>query len=87
MGHVNHHSPSFQQDLVSAVSHRTRCRICHTPLVSFLDLGVQPPANAFIGLEQVSAAEPSYPLQTCYCPFCHLVQLADVVDRLALFTN
>lgn len=62
----------------------TTCRGCGAEsLLPVLDLGRQPPSNAFLrvrdGLEQ------SYPLAVATCPTCHLLQLTYHVDPEKLF--
>jgi 2-polyprenyl-3-methyl-5-hydroxy-6-metoxy-1,4-benzoquinol methylase len=54
------------------------CRFCHAPLFrSFVDLGVSPVANAFLGPAQLDKMEPFYPLHAYVCEACLLVQLED----------
>jgi SAM-dependent methyltransferase len=52
------------------------CRFCGTALSqSFVDLGVQPPANYYVRPEDAGNAEPFYPLHAYVCESCLLVQL------------
>ena len=53
----------------------------------FLDLGMQPLANAFLRAETEIAAEARYPLALHGCETCGLVQLVDVIDPEILFRN
>lgn len=53
----------------------------------FLDLGMQPLANAFLRADTETAAEPRYPLALHGCDTCGLVQLVDVIDPEVLFRN
>jgi len=54
----------------------TPCRFCGTTLRhSFVDLGVQPPANFYVRPEDVGNAERFYPLHAYVCESCLLVQL------------
>lgn len=63
-----------------------RCRVCESEtLYSFLDLGEQPPANAFV--DDPSEDEPAYPLEVVVCETCDHVQLAHTVDSGILFTD
>jgi SAM-dependent methyltransferase len=63
--------PSPQPDHVA-----TPCRSCGTPLRhSFIDLGVQPPANYYVRPEDAGNAERFYPLHAYVCESCLLVQL------------
>jgi len=53
-----------------------RCRFCRAPLTeSFADLGMTPPANAYLRPEELSRMEPFYPLHAYVCGECLLVQL------------
>lgn len=69
--------------------HRRRtCRACgQTELTEFLDLGMQPLANAFLRSESEFAGEARYPLALHGCTTCGLVQLIDVIDPEILFRN
>lgn len=54
------------------------CRFCRAPLFrTFIDLGVSPIANAFLGATQLNKMEPFYPLHAYVCETCLLVQLED----------
>lgn len=64
----------------------TRCRICRgTKLRTFLDLGSQPLANAFVRREDLIGPEAAYPLAVAFCADCNLCQLTHVVEPEALF--
>lgn len=72
------------------MSHRRRadCRGCGaTDLVSFLDLGPTPLANAFLRDLSEREREVAYPMEVFFCPRCTLVQLLDVIDPEALFRD
>lgn len=61
------------------------CRICgSTQLYAFLDLGMQPLANAVLAQEQF-VDERFYPLSLQFCKNCGLVQLKDTVSSDVLF--
>ncbi|MFB6188833.1 MAG: class I SAM-dependent methyltransferase [Halapricum sp.] len=63
-----------------------RCRVCESKtLYPFLDLGSQPPANAFV--EDPSEAEATYPLAVVVCETCDHVQLQHTVDSEILFSD
>jgi hypothetical protein len=63
---------------------RITCRGCLTPgLVPVLDLGRQPPANAF--LREQNRLEQTYPLAVATCPTCRLLQLTYDVAAGRLF--
>ncbi len=67
--------------------HKDKCRICEKgDLISVLDLGYQPPANAFLKKEDFSQ-EKKYPLNVYFCRSCHLLQLLDVVSPEVLFRD
>jgi len=62
------------------------CRVCESDaLYSFLNLGDQPPANAFV--DDPGEDEPAYPLEVVVCETCDHVQLAHTVDSEILFTD
>ncbi|HEX6309668.1 MAG TPA: class I SAM-dependent methyltransferase [Longimicrobiales bacterium] len=67
---------------------RTACRACGRPgLEPFLDLGMQPLANAFPRSPAEFADEARFPLAVYFCDECSLVQLADVIDPEVLFRD
>jgi C-methyltransferase-like protein/putative zinc binding protein/methyltransferase family protein len=52
------------------------CRHCAAPLgTPFLDLGMSPLANRYLGHDELTRMEPFYPLQVYFCDHCYLVQL------------
>ena len=63
------------------------CRHCRSPLEqSVIDLGHQPPSNAYLLPDQLSKAEITYPLQVFVCTHCWLVQLPAHAAAEELFT-
>ncbi len=65
----------------------TCCRICGSNnLHEFLDLGPQPPANAFLECDQLES-EQYFPLKVYFCEMCGLVQLRDVINPDVLFKD
>lgn len=74
---------------VRSVHHRrTTCRGCgQDELVSFLNLGTMPLANAFLSTTREFADEPRFPLEVFLCEHCSLVQLLDVIDPEVLFRH
>lgn len=54
----------------------TPCRICGEKLSPFMSFGRMPNANRFLTPEQV-AGEPFYELAPCFCPSCHMFQIAE----------
>ncbi len=66
---------------------RKTCRACGSPeLVSILNLGMQPPANAFVKTEDFGSEE-VFPLELFFCRTCTLVQLLHIVSPELLFRN
>lgn len=63
------------------------CRHCGSPLEhQVIDLGHQPPSNAFCSAEQLTGPETTYPLLVLVCTKCWLVQLPAHAAADALFT-
>jgi len=70
------------------MSHKNRCRICNSSnLFKFLELGDLPLPNAFLREDQLTKAEPRYPLNVGFCQECGLVQLMDVVPKEEMFSE
>ena len=62
------------------------CRSCGaTDLVTILDLGHTPLANALLTAEQLSAPDRTYPLELVFCAGCTLVQITETVPPEELF--
>jgi len=67
---------------------RETCRLCggsHLELV--LALTPTPPANAFVGENELDEPQETFPLDVFFCEDCFHVQLLDVVDPAHLFEN
>ncbi len=65
---------------------RNTCRICHSPEIQpVLSLGTTPLADGLRRKEQLSQAEPMFPLNVAFCPQCSLVQLLETVPPEELF--
>lgn len=63
------------------------CRHCGSPLNhQVIDLGHQPPSNAYLSAEQLAQPEITYPLQLLVCTNCWLVQLPAHTSADDLFT-
>lgn len=63
------------------------CRHCRTPLQhEVIDLGYQPPSNAYLTPEQLALPEVTYPLRVFVCTHCWLVQLPAHASAEELFT-
>ncbi len=64
------------------------CRSCgSTKLDLVLSLGRTPLANALLSEDQLSQAEPLYPLDLAFCPDCSLVQITETVPPEELFSH
>lgn len=64
------------------------CRSCQsTRLEPVLSLGRTPLANALLTAQQLSEAEPTYPLELVFCSECSLVQITETVPPEILFRN
>lgn len=62
------------------------CQICgRAGLETILSLGHHPPAHSHLASGKLLEPENTFPLNLCYCPNCHLVQLDYVVDPRVLF--
>lgn len=63
-----------------------KCYICKNPnLELILDLGKQPPSDAFLTAKEIGRKEKTYPLKLYLCPQCFLVQLGYAVKPEILF--
>jgi len=63
------------------------CRHCGSPLEhQVIDLGHQPPSNAYLRPEQLAGPEITYPLRVMVCQRCWLVQLPAHAAADQLFT-
>ena len=64
------------------------CLVCRANRVQlFLDLGETALANQFLRSDEISCAEPKYPLRVGFCHECAHVQLLDRVPPRAMFEN
>jgi SAM-dependent methyltransferase len=64
------------------------CRFCSAPLtVTFADLGMSPPSNAFLKPEQLNQMERFYPLHAYVCERCKLVQLEEFESPSEIFSE
>ena len=70
------------------VSAMVSCRFCARPLShSFVDLGMSPLCESFIGAEESNQMEPFYPLHAYVCEGCFLVQVQAYVRPEHIFTE
>lgn len=64
------------------------CRFCSTVLKhTFCDLGMTPLANSFVGISEINAMEPFFPLHVYVCEECFLVQLPEHEKPENIFTD
>jgi 2-polyprenyl-3-methyl-5-hydroxy-6-metoxy-1,4-benzoquinol methylase len=64
------------------------CRFCEADLVhTFVDLGMSPVANRYLGVDELDRMEPFYPLRAYVCARCFLVQLEQFETPAGLFTD
>ncbi|MCX8157662.1 MAG: class I SAM-dependent methyltransferase [Verrucomicrobiae bacterium] len=65
-----------------------RCRACGAAGARLiLDLGVQPLANNLLREEDLARPEPKFPLRLVVCPACWMLQIADDVPPVQLFSE
>jgi 2-polyprenyl-3-methyl-5-hydroxy-6-metoxy-1,4-benzoquinol methylase len=66
----------------------SRCRFCGTTLRHVVvDLGASPLANSYLSHDELSHAEPTYPLRVYVCSKCLLVQLEVFADPAQIFSE
>jgi 2-polyprenyl-3-methyl-5-hydroxy-6-metoxy-1,4-benzoquinol methylase len=64
------------------------CRFCAAPLrLSFADLGMSPPSNSYLELEEIGHMERFYPLHAWVCERCFLVQLEEFETPEQIFSD
>jgi len=64
------------------------CRFCGAPLTrSFADLGMHPPCQSVVRLDEAEMQETAYPLHARVCDACSLVQIPDVVRPEDIFSE
>ena len=62
------------------------CRFCGAYLEhTFIDLGMSPLANSYVGAEKLNTMEPFYPLHVYVCKECLLVQLEEFTTPQNIF--
>ena len=65
-----------------------KCRFCGNSLKhTFVDLGMQPLCESYVGLDQMNKMEAFYPLHTYVCDNCFLVQLEEYVAPKEIFSE
>ncbi len=74
-------------DTHSGTTHQS-CRLCQSRLShTFVDLGMSPLCESFLGAEELDRMEPYYPLRVLVCPECFLVQLKEYVAPEHIFST
>jgi hypothetical protein len=64
------------------------CRFCGSRLQhTFVDLGMSPLCESYVGFERLNQMEPFYPLHVYVCERCFLVQLEQFVSPEEIFTE
>jgi hypothetical protein len=62
------------------------CRFCGTNVRhTFVDLGMSPLCESYLGVQQLNEMEPFYPLHVLVCENCFLVQLQEYVSAESIF--
>ncbi len=70
----------------SPVADQNCCRFCASELThTFVDLGMSPLCESYLGADQVNQGEIFYPLHVYVCDECFLVQLQQYVSAAAIF--
>jgi SAM-dependent methyltransferase len=65
-----------------------KCRFCSKSLkYTFVDLGMQPLCESYIGQDKMNKMEAFYPLHTYICDNCFLVQLEEYVAPTEIFSE
>jgi len=83
-----HAETGVMQDVPAAPGSLGSCRFCQAPLRHvFVDLGMSPLCESYIGADRLNHMEPFYPLLTLVCERCLLVQLLEYVSPQAIFSD
>jgi 2-polyprenyl-3-methyl-5-hydroxy-6-metoxy-1,4-benzoquinol methylase len=61
------------------------CRFCGGQVYDFVDLGMSPLCESFLGADQLDAMEPFYPLRVLICGTCFLAQIKEYVAPERIF--
>ena len=65
-----------------------RCRLCSAELNhTFVDLGMSPPCESYLGADQLDRGEVFFPLHVRVCPECLLVQLPAYIPAEDIFSD
>jgi len=76
--------------MTQVYTRRTACALCAAggaSLTQVIELAATPPANEFVGPEQVDQAQDLIPLSLLLCGVCGHLQLAEIVDPRRLFQH
>ena len=66
----------------------SQCRACAAPLEhTFVDLGMSPLANSYLGPDQLHRMEPFYPLHAYVCGRCFSFSWSSSRPRTIFFRN
>jgi 2-polyprenyl-3-methyl-5-hydroxy-6-metoxy-1,4-benzoquinol methylase len=66
----------------------SQCRFCRTALShTFIDLGMSPLCESYLGADDLHRMEPFYPLCVFVCENCFLVQLQEYVSPAKIFSD
>lgn len=65
-----------------------KCRFCSSDNLNlFIDLGMSPPSNSFLTIEQLNSPEVYFPLKLWICKDCFLVQIDEYKNAREIFNN
>src|SRR6266700_1302988 len=77
-----------ENSILCLMSLSFHCRSCGSGQGALiLDLGLQPLANNLLRQEDLSKAEPKFPLRLAVCQTCWLLQILDLVPPVQLFSE
>lgn len=65
-----------------------KCRFCSSDNLNlFIDLGMSPPSNSFLTIEQLNSPEVYFPLKLWICKDCFLVHIDEYKNAREIFNN
>ena len=76
--------------MTAGVTRRAACALCDVPqasLTQVMQLAATPPANEFVGPDEVAKPQELIPLSLLLCDRCGHLQLAEIVDPRRLFSH
>ena len=81
-------NPQQLSSVTPTINPKARCRFCgHSLQHSFVDLGMSPPCQNHVTIEQLNHMEAFYPLHALVCEKCFLVQLEEYVAPADIFSE